>query len=374
MQLVRRGRGAATGAAMRRGLLLAALRIDPAEAVLRGARSDAQRSSFEGLGQSIAFGFTSAEQALAAREQSVEAEVAQQRQALIQQQRALEGLLEQPQVALGADVPDKRLESWMSMQKEAMLQEESAIKGLAEQQAKIAMKEGSLERSIEDLVSDKRAPVVEPAPTMAGGFPLPPPSTESLSSMIISAAVHILFTMIYSYIYGVCFTYAYPPMRSAPREPRRDHFTFELFHGCNCDPDWRICCCSFFCSGIRWADTMGSDKVRFLSFWPAVLLFALLQFLTGLTGVAGFALLALGVLGRQRIREVYDLPHGDCSTCWQDCLVWLCCGPCAIMQEASQIEFVELPSVQAQDILKGSPMEGAFPPTTGAMPDTMIIR
>mmetsp|Transcript_32099 Transcript_32099/g.89424 ORF Transcript_32099/g.89424 Transcript_32099/m.89424 type:complete len:249 (+) Transcript_32099:2-748(+) len=248
-----------------------------------------------------------------------------------------------------------------------MLRQDEAIKGLTEEQANIMTKEQRLEHSVESLLAVGRSGSWEtPHLVVPGGLPEPPPVQQSMIGIVIGAGIHIIGTMIWSYIYGVCFTYAYPPLRNPPPAPSREHFTFGLFHGCSCDPDWRICCCSCCCGGIRWADSMGSEKVRFMSFWPAVLLFAVLQYLAGLTGVACLALLALGVLGRQRLREVYDLPHGDCQTCWQDCLIWLCCGPCAIMQEASQVEFVELPSIQGKDAVWGSP--------TQAMPDTIIMR
>mmetsp|Transcript_29473 Transcript_29473/g.84571 ORF Transcript_29473/g.84571 Transcript_29473/m.84571 type:complete len:254 (+) Transcript_29473:364-1125(+) len=169
--------------------------------------------------------------------------------------------------------------------------------------------------------------------------------------VILGAILYIILVMIFAYLYGVMFTYSYPPLRLVPSKVVNDDFTFSLVDGFRCDPDWRICCCSWFCTPIRWADSVGSAEVRFMGFWQATILFATLQAISGITIVGSVAFLILAVMGRQRIRAAYGLPNGTGPSILWDILTWLFCPPCAVMQEALQIEFVETEDMAKEPLL-----------------------
>eukprot|EP00913_Durusdinium_trenchii_P022876 g21478.t1 len=162
---------------------------------------------------------------------------------------------------------------------------------------------------------------------------------------LLPPVFYLLVVLVVGWVYGRHFTYPFESLRK-DGEPRfsREDFSFGLFDGFSCDPDYRIFCCSCFCLPIRWADTASSPKVKFLGFWPGLALFALLIACINLSyGATVVAALALAVLNRQRIRNLYGLPHKSCSTFSMDTLTWLLCGPCAAMQEALQVEFVDSP-------------------------------
>jgi len=169
--------------------------------------------------------------------------------------------------------------------------------------------------------------------------------------VLLVGMLYVLGVIIAAYCYGTCFTYSYPPPRLMPSRAAQDTFTFNLFDGLRCDPDWRICCCSCFCMPIRWADTVGSDRIRMMTFWQALILFATLQALAGVTVIGSILLVALGVVARQRIRKSYMLPEATPHTMGWDILAWLCCMPCAIMQEALQIEFVDTDDASKEPLM-----------------------
>lgn len=293
-----------------------------------------------------------------------------------------------------AETKARRLEALIALQKEAMQQQQQALEGLVAQQTDLAAQEADLKHEMQRLTfADASLPIPaeheqagafakatvgyglalkealqgEPLPT---GLPVIEVAQEGIwVETLVAGAGYVLFMMIAAYLYGVCFTYAYPELRLQPARVSRDDFTFSLVDGCRCDPDWRICCCSWFCAPIRWADTAGSPKIRFLHFWQALILFTVLQVLTGLTVVFCLLLLAMCVVSRQRIRQVYGLPSGNCETCTKDCLVWLFCTPCAIMQEALQIEFIDAYDEYMAGANPGIPMKespAAYPAAVAA--------
>lgn len=94
-----------------------------------------------------------------------------------------------------------------------------------------------------------------------------------------------------------------------------------------------LACC---CPSIRWADTMRMTGI--FTFWIGFLLFASLYLLNGSTaGLSGLVLLIVVVLKRQELRKKFNMQTGAAS-CALDCCTYLCCGCCAIVQEAQQIE------------------------------------
>jgi Cys-rich protein (TIGR01571 family) len=139
-----------------------------------------------------------------------------------------------------------------------------------------------------------------------------------------------------------------------------DSFAFGLFRCFQDSHSVRLSFFAFCCPLVIWADTMdksnyldlkyhGSGKpLGFLWYWPAVLLTTILlafQLYVGTAALYPFAggcifgsmLLLVAVHYRQRLRRRYDIPAGSCRTVTEDCLTWLCCPCCAVVQEARQV-------------------------------------
>ena len=190
----------------------------------------------------------------------------------------------------------------------------------------------------------------------------------ALSTAVWLVVQTILVTIV-GLLYTSCFQSKPSPDEVLQPERAQEGFRYGLFDGC-CH-SLRICCCSFWCLPVRWADTASSPQIKFLGFGTAVFLFQFLYVLSRLPSVfisfmapsepsepspvgAMILLLALAVLfhvlllvmvvrHRQRVRSQYGLPHGTCCTCTCDVLVWIFCSCCAGMQEALQVEYVGEP-------------------------------
>lgn len=128
-------------------------------------------------------------------------------------------------------------------------------------------------------------------------------------------------------------------------EPANDGFEHkaELVQGnwrhglFECFGDVNICCLTFCCPAIRWADTI--RMAGFLGFWTALLLFAFLQLANQFTaGSLGIILLLVLIVYRQKQRQMFEMQHGTCGSYVEDCLTYCFCGCCAIVQEARHIE------------------------------------
>jgi len=105
----------------------------------------------------------------------------------------------------------------------------------------------------------------------------------------------------------------------------------------DCCSDARTTCLVCWCPAIRWADTIRMTGM--LGFWTAFAIFMVLGVFSELTfGIAHIALLILLIVYRQRMRVLFKLGHGSCGTYIEDFLTYLCCGCCAIVQEARQLE------------------------------------
>lgn len=98
-----------------------------------------------------------------------------------------------------------------------------------------------------------------------------------------------------------------------------------------------LCCFSFLCAPIRWADTM--RMAGFMNFIPALALFVALTVLGSFTlGVGFVALGSVCVHYRHRMRQKFDIRshlHGSYTS---DVLALVFCPWCSVAQEARQIE------------------------------------
>jgi len=121
------------------------------------------------------------------------------------------------------------------------------------------------------------------------------------------------------------------------RSPKE--FSFSLF-GCLGAPN--LCIMGFCCPVITWANTLerhgfvqglpGFAKV----FMGMVLLVVLNSYTYGISIVCA---VALGVYYRQKLRQFYAIENNSPRTFCLDALIWTCCQPCAVVQEARE-EFV----------------------------------
>lgn len=102
--------------------------------------------------------------------------------------------------------------------------------------------------------------------------------------------------------------------------------------------DWKVCCWSCCCPCIRWADNM--DMLGIMSFWVGLLIFCVLVLLGTVPGGLLFWLVAslLWMSFRQQFRSKFDMEQNNLRSFLGDCMLYCCCWPCAIAQEARHIE------------------------------------
>lgn len=148
----------------------------------------------------------------------------------------------------------------------------------------------------------------------------------------------VVQAFIIAVIYEQCCKMAYPKLPEGAI--KEEEWQFGLFQTRGCARDWRICLFSFCCPSARWADTVSRLQPPVMGFLPALFVFSLLSGASALTfGASTVILFLVVVLSRVRIREAYGISHGELGIL-TDCLIYCCCAPCAIAQEARQIEYV----------------------------------
>lgn len=136
-------------------------------------------------------------------------------------------------------------------------------------------------------------------------------------------------------------------IKIAEGQTRTDEFQYGVFDSSDILKDCQMCVCACCCPWIRWADSASAPHIQFLAFLPGLFITALLASASAVTfGTSLPILLLIVVLSRQRIREVYGLPAGTITILCGDCLLWICCPCCAIVQEARQVEYVEVPMLE----------------------------
>jgi Cys-rich protein (TIGR01571 family) len=164
---------------------------------------------------------------------------------------------------------------------------------------------------------------------------------------LIGIGVYMAEVVLFAILYKECMKRSKPDvMPTKVEEDKSDLFAYGLFdtNEC-CGRDRQMCFCAFCCTWIRWADTASNPRLGpFLEYYPAVFIASLLCAVSVITFGLSMPLLGLVVvLSRSKIRKVYNLESGTCRVLCHDCLVWWCCSPCAIVQEARQVEYVDPP-------------------------------
>lgn len=159
-----------------------------------------------------------------------------------------------------------------------------------------------------------------------------------------------IWSIFINMILGTIFAYIYVGFRRVPegnydakdvakeKEEERDEKPWR--HQCwTCYEEPGTCMCALCCSCIRWAETISLLRGA-LSFWGALWLFMFLNLFRAFEPVAALMYVVFVVMGvkyRQDIRVRFDLSQGGCSY-FTDCLLWMCCPCCAIVQEARHVE------------------------------------
>ena len=149
------------------------------------------------------------------------------------------------------------------------------------------------------------------------------------------------------------------PLPTEMRQQLRDTFldnTF-AFGLCECCHHCETSCWAIWCPFTLWSATASSPKSNFWrwAFWQLTFLWAGWCLCFGIANAMAVFLGILPVLWvpfllakicvqvwhRQHLRKKFNLNHGNCCTLTEDACVWCFCIPCAAMQEALQVGFVE---------------------------------
>jgi Cys-rich protein (TIGR01571 family) len=142
-----------------------------------------------------------------------------------------------------------------------------------------------------------------------------------------------------SFVFAVAFVYrsnkAFPRAISSRPEQDFNDWTSTPTDVC---ADSQVCCWSCWCPCIRWADNM--DMLGIVSFWAGLLMFCSLILLISVPGGLLLWLVAslLWMSFRQQLRLKFDMEQNTFKTLFSDCMIYCCCWPFAIAQEARHIE------------------------------------
>lgn len=94
---------------------------------------------------------------------------------------------------------------------------------------------------------------------------------------------------------------------------------------------------AFCCTGIRLAESF--SMLGLAGFWTVVVMFTLVAAASQFLPFVGLALVIAGIIWRQTFRKRFDMPgQGECGNFVGDCLLYICCMPCAIAQEARHLD------------------------------------
>lgn len=174
---------------------------------------------------------------------------------------------------------------------------------------------------------------------------------KSFGMCFLHVFVHILLVLVLAFVYNQ-FRDKWQASNVKGQEGRENNFRFNLF-GCINDP--RMTLMVLCCAPLRWADTMdkanSNNKTKriFMPYWPAILLWVILEAVCVLFWCIGYASITasvatliaviIGVYFRQKLRQKYRLPFANVKSYAEDVFAWFCCSCCAIIQEARQVEF-----------------------------------
>jgi len=176
-------------------------------------------------------------------------------------------------------------------------------------------------------------PLVGDVPSVSVSKPQVPATTSSLLKWwldylfvaVVNIGVAAVCALIYDR-YRLRAKHLFAPKPVALEQRSQDDMGVGLF---SCFGDVKLTVFACCCPCLRWADTL--DKAGLLKYWAAVAVFIVLAVLSPITfGISGVALIFVCFRYRQRLRKKYSVEPND----GQDLLAYLCCGTCAVVQEA----------------------------------------
>jgi len=174
--------------------------------------------------------------------------------------------------------------------------------------------------------------------------------------LLVMSIVFCVGNLVGGLIYSKCAG-CRPQLEDARRRSGGPGFEYGLFEGC-CQSG-RVCFWGCCCPNVLWSAMASSPKSRFwgLTFWQMLTLrlalgagtLILLATCPALAGFVSLPFFAMNLLHRQHLRQKFGLEHSTCSTVFKDVYTWLCCQPCATIQEALQVGYTGDPTLGGDD-------------------------
>jgi len=179
-----------------------------------------------------------------------------------------------------------------------------------------------------------------------------------------------LFSIIVEILLALLIAYLYRRFKKQPdghRFPRRNPSAFAgelpnqsentcgfssafcLCYWGNWAQDWHFYLSACCCPMIRWSDSVGAEHIQLLPYWAGIFMWLSIEIFIVLLSVyilgpqyaseLAIIFVFIGVYYRQKLRTLYG--HEACSfkSLCCDCLAWLCCPCCAIVQESLEVEY-----------------------------------
>lgn len=156
-----------------------------------------------------------------------------------------------------------------------------------------------------------------------------------LSSVMVALIICVIYLAV---VFAIGFAYvkiktADSVLNDGMKSLPADDFSDGI---CACSSSLPIALTACLIPCVRWSDTM--QQSGFLQFFQALGIFTCLLLVnTFISGLGTLLIVILGVFYRVKIREASNLPTSP-KTHALDFLVWFCCTPCAIAQEARHVE------------------------------------
>jgi Cys-rich protein (TIGR01571 family) len=203
---------------------------------------------------------------------------------------------------------------------------------------------------------------------------LPPPWVQSninqaVLAIIIAIGATVVLTLLVSCVAKLIFLCTYKKSVTDKRAPLPEVAVHgqqlpDFHHSAfGCFEDMDVCIHSCCCSTIRAADTHKAAGTS--EFWSVVLLWVFACVVGRILGGRALGHLFAGLLisgimthKRQMLKAKLGIAHGNCCA---DFLLWWCCTPCAIAQEARHVDAVTGVKVRCCCSLFHHPSPAAHP-------------
>lgn len=105
---------------------------------------------------------------------------------------------------------------------------------------------------------------------------------------------------------------------------------------CGCFDDMGICCVTFWCPMIRFAENV--SMLGLANFWVAFFIFTILHLMSSFYGISYVLLCIILAYYRHEIREKFEFEERGGMTCVKDCCCYFWCDFCTISQDARHLD------------------------------------